>query len=112
MFCSRKPGVCRRALFRRFPVVPVRVLPRVAAASEVVAGSGPVTAEAQTRHDELVAQGDKRITVFHATSTGPFRAAPFGALEPVLNTAVGVDDAGRAVVYIPGRPQSRILSLR
>lgn len=61
---------------------------------------------------ELVAQGDKRITVFHATSTGPFRAAPFGALEPVLNTAVGVDDAGRAVVYIPGRPQSRILSLR
>lgn len=61
---------------------------------------------------ELVAQGDKRITIFRWTPKGPFSATPGRALEPVLNIAVGVDETGRAAVYVPGRPQSSITPLK
>ena len=60
---------------------------------------------------EVVAQGDKRITIFSEGSGGAVTSRRGPDLEPVLNTAVGPDEAGRAVVYVPARPNSRVLPL-
>lgn len=61
---------------------------------------------------ELVVQGDKRLTIFRWAPSGPFTATPGRGLEPVLNVAVGVDEAGKAAVYVPGKPQSSITPLK
>jgi len=52
---------------------------------------------------ELVAQGDKRVSVYAdrgGSALEVVRAVPIG---PVLNVAVGVDASGRAALYIPSR---------
>jgi hypothetical protein len=60
---------------------------------------------------ELVAQGDKRFTLFAEGPDGVVSARPGPALEPVLNTAVGSDGAGRVVAYVPARPHTRLVPL-
>ena len=64
--------------------------------------------------DEIVAQGDKRMTVFTAPAggAGEFTATARGGFEPLLNTAVGQDETGAPVAYIPGRPNARMVPLR
>lgn len=60
---------------------------------------------------DLVAQGDKRFTLFSEGPDGAVTVRRGPALEPVLNTAIGPDERGRMVAYVPARPNTRVLPL-
>jgi len=60
---------------------------------------------------DLVAQGDKRFTLFFEGADGAVTVRRGPALEPVLNTAIGPDEGGRIVAYVPARPNTRVLPL-
>jgi hypothetical protein len=52
---------------------------------------------------ELIAQGDKRVTVFVDRGGPKLEPSTQVPLEPVLNVAVGVDAGGRPTLYVPAR---------
>jgi hypothetical protein len=60
---------------------------------------------------ELIGQGDKRVTAFQPGAAGDWPARPLATIEPVLNTAVGTDADGKPVLYVPARPNTRIIPL-
>lgn len=62
-------------------------------------------------HAELIAQGDKRVTVFADRGGSSLEVVRTVPIEPVLNVAVGVDAAGRAALYVPSRAGTRRVAL-
>ncbi len=61
---------------------------------------------------EIVAQGDKQVTVFRRSESAPFEARVVGQIDAVLNTAVGRTANGEAVVFVPGRASVTTIPLR
>jgi hypothetical protein len=52
---------------------------------------------------ELIAQGDKRVTVFVDRGGPKLEPSTQVPIEPVLNVAVGLDAAGQPTLYVPAR---------
>ena len=60
---------------------------------------------------EIVARGDKKVTVFDANPDGAFSSRVVATIEPVLNTAIGSAADGRWYVFVPADTETRMVAL-
>lgn len=61
--------------------------------------------------DELVGQGDKRVSAFRPGHK-PWPARPLSGIDPVLNTALARSADGAYTLYVPARPATRAVPLK
>lgn len=60
---------------------------------------------------ELVVRGNKRVSVFKPTASGPWSRRTLAEVGPVLNVAVGRTSKG-AFVWVPGKRETRAVAIR